>query len=86
MYLSDINEEFESLYSEILNLLDSYLIVKKFRDEFNISKESFQESKIFYLKMKGDYYRYLTEIANEENRQSLAESSETAYNQAFRTL
>ena len=32
--------------------------------------------------MKGDYYRYLTEIANEENRQSLAESSETAYNQA----
>ena len=33
-----------------------------------IPKASNPESKVFYLKMKGDYYRYLAEVAIGDNR------------------
>ena len=41
-------------------LLDTYLIVKA----------TAAESKVFYLKMKGDYFRYLAEVATGEERAS----------------
>ena len=37
-------------------------------DKFLIPKASNAESKVFYLKMKGDYYRYLAEVATGETR------------------
>ncbi|XDV53992.1 hypothetical protein PO909_022374 [Leuciscus waleckii] len=55
--------------------LDQYLI--KNCDETQL------ESKVFYLKMKGDYYRYLAEVATGEKRASAVESSEGAYKEAF---
>ncbi|TKS80734.1 14-3-3 protein gamma-2 [Collichthys lucidus] len=49
--------------------------------EMNCS-ETQHESKVFYLKMKGDYYRYLAEVATGEKRATVVESSEKAYNEA----
>lgn len=37
-------------------------------DKYLIPKASNPESKVFYLKMKGDYYRYLAEVATGETR------------------
>lgn len=37
-------------------------------DKHLILKASNPESKVFYLKMKGDYYRYLAEVATGETR------------------
>lgn len=39
-------------------------------DKFLIPKASNAESKVFYLKMKGDYYRYLAEVAQGDQRTS----------------
>ena len=39
-------------------------------DKFLIPKASAPESKVFYLKMKGDYYRYLAEVAGGDERKS----------------
>ena len=45
-------------------LLDSHLI-----PHTNTKEDT--ESKVFYLKMKGDYYRYLAEVANDEKKKGM---------------
>ncbi len=45
-------------------------VLQNLLDKFLIPKASNAESKVFYLKMKGDYYRYLAEVATGENRNS----------------
>ena len=52
-------------------------------DKFLIPKASTPESKVFYLKMKGDYYRYLAEVAIGDNRSIVIEDSQQAYSEAF---
>ena len=39
-------------------------------DKYLVPKASNAESKVFYLKMKGDYYRYLAEVATGDSRNS----------------
>ena len=38
---------------------------------------------VFYLKMKGDYYRYLAEVASPEQRPAVVEDSAKSYGAAF---
>ena len=38
---------------------------------------------MFYLKMKGDYYRYLAEVAVGDTRATVLEDSQKAYQEAF---
>jgi len=52
-------------------------------DKYLIPKASNPESKVFYLKMKGDYYRYLAEVAIGDNRNTIVETSQKAYQDAF---
>jgi hypothetical protein len=40
-------------------------------DKYLIPKASSAESKVFYLKMKGDYFRYLAEVATGETRNGM---------------
>ncbi len=57
-YREKIEKELRDICQDVLQLLDKYLI----------AKASNPESKVFYLKMKGDYYRYLAEVATGDNR------------------
>ena len=57
-YKTKIEGELDKYCNEILNLIDSQLI----------PKSSSTEAKVFYFKMKGDYYRYLGEVAVEDDR------------------
>ncbi|CAF1003158.1 unnamed protein product [Adineta steineri] len=55
-------------------------------DKYLIPKATTAESKIVYLEMKGDYYRYLTEITVGSEQQTILNDADTACrtaNQAF---
>jgi len=72
-YREKIEKELKDICQEVLNLLDKFLV----------PKATTAESKVFYLKMKGDYYRYLAEVATGDERQKVIEESQRAYNDAF---
>jgi len=72
-YREKIETELRDICKDVLALLDKFLI----------PKASNAESKVFYLKMKGDYYRYLAEVAIGETRTVVIEDSQRAYSEAF---
>lgn len=71
-YRGKIETELSKICDGILNLLESNLIP---------SAQS-PESKVFYLKMKGDYHRYLAEFKTGAERKDAAESTLLAYKSA----
>ncbi|CAL5440090.1 unnamed protein product [Camellia sinensis] len=75
-YRGKIEAELSKICDGILNLLESHLI----------PSASSAESKVFYLKMKGDYHRYLAEFKTGSERKEAAESTLLAYKSAESTL
>lgn len=73
-YLEKIKEELVKMCNEVLKLLDDTLIPNS-KDSDNT------ESEVFYLKMKGDYFRYLVEVCSEDDKES-REKSKKAYEEA----
>jgi len=73
-YREKVEKELRDICYDVLGLLDKYLI----------PKASNPESKVFYLKMKGDYYRYLAEVATGDQR-TMVDDSQKAYQEAFDT-
>ncbi|KAK1361788.1 G-box regulating factor 6 [Heracleum sosnowskyi] len=71
-YRDKVENELSDVCAGVLKLMDSHLVPS--------AKES--ESKVFYLKMKGDYYRYLAEFKIGEERKQAAEETMIAYKAA----
>ncbi|KAG5535306.1 hypothetical protein RHGRI_023172 [Rhododendron griersonianum] len=71
-YRGKIEAELSKICDGILGLLDSHLI----------PMASNAESKVFYLKMKGDYHRYLAEFKAGAERKEAAENTLLAYKSA----
>lgn len=89
-YRQKVEKELRNVCNEVLNLLSSFLIPNANEEANkpetdNEAVEKVVESKVFYLKMKGDYYRYLAEVAKDEEKQEIISNSEEAYDQAFTT-
>ncbi|KAI6192283.1 14-3-3 protein [Aphelenchoides bicaudatus] len=72
-YREKVEKELKEICHDVLDLLDKYLI----------PKAGNPESKVFYLKMKGDYYRYLAEVATGDDRTAVVEKSQQSYQEAF---
>lgn len=72
MMHEQVEKELQDICSSILSLLDEYLI----------PTASSGESKVFYLKMKGDYHRYLAEFKTGTERKEAAEQTLLAYKAA----
>uniref|UniRef100_A0A3Q1HQ68 14-3-3 domain-containing protein n=1 Tax=Anabas testudineus TaxID=64144 RepID=A0A3Q1HQ68_ANATE len=72
-YRVKIESELQEICHDVLNLLDKFLI----------PNASQAESKVFYLKMKGDYFRYLSEVASGDSKKDTVENSQQAYQKAF---
>lgn len=68
-----IEEELDTICGEVLKLLEKYLIPK------SVSTES----KVFYLKMKGDYYRYKAEYTHEKKKEEVMKEAEDSYMDAM---
>ncbi|KAL9270091.1 14-3-3-like protein [Drosera capensis] len=71
-YRSKIEKELSEICDGILKLLDTRLI----------GSAAGGDSKVFYLKMKGDYHRYLAEFKVGAERKASAESTLAAYKDA----
>ncbi|MED6232954.1 hypothetical protein ATANTOWER_004798 [Ataeniobius toweri] len=72
-YREKIEKELKDICNDVLVLLDKYLI----------PKAEAAESRVFYLKMKGDYFRYLAEVATGDEKDGIIKDSQNAYQQAF---
>ncbi|XP_060620825.1 14-3-3 protein gamma-like [Anolis sagrei] len=73
-YRETIRRELEAQCLEILGLLDHGLLKH--------CHETDKESRAFYLKMKGDNYRYLAEVAQSDTKEMLVKSAVQAYEEA----
>ena len=75
-YKIKIEEELRYICKEVLDLLDNHLIKNADSDQI--------ESKVFYQKMKGDYKRYIAEVATGDDRDEVVTESEKAYDDAYK--
>merc|ERR1711948_227044 len=71
-YKSKVEEELNNICNDILDLLSKTLI----KDSLSA------EPKVFYQKMKADYYRYLAEFAVNEQKSMHSKEAEAAYTEA----
>lgn len=71
-FKKQVEGELNQLCEEIIKMLDDKLIPTS--DD--------NSSKVFYLKMKGDYYRYVAEYVNPEKREEVAKKAFEAYSKA----
>ncbi|KAM9777343.1 14-3-3 protein zeta/delta-like [Neosynchiropus ocellatus] len=75
-YRKVVEDELHDICKTVLTLLDTFLIKKAVEEEK-------AESEVFYLKMKGDYYRYLAEVASEDLKDGIIKDSQEAYKEAM---
>merc|ERR1712157_330206 len=71
-YCAKVEAELDKICNTILGVLDTNLVPKCSQDE----------SKVFYLKMKADYYRYIAEFTDGDKKTKAAESARVAYTEA----
>jgi len=72
-YRVKVETELQGICDTILGSLDSALIPG--------AKDA--ESKVFYHKMKGDYYRYIAEFTDGDNKTQAANNAKLAYDDAM---
>src|SRR3990167_1382632 len=71
-YRGKVEKELSGICNDILEVLDKFLL----------PSAASGESIVFYIKIKGDYYRYLAEFASGDTRENAAAESLAAYKKA----
>merc|ERR1712139_391416 len=71
-YCRKVEEELDDICGTILQLLNGNLL----------DKASTDESKVFYHKMKADYYRYMAEFKDGDAKKQAAEDARKSYEEA----
>nr|QVG73989.1 FT9 [Tamarix hispida] len=71
-YRGKVESELNDVCASILKLIEANLV----------PSASSSESKVFYLKMKGDYHRYMAEFKVGDDRKAAAEETMVAYKDA----
>lgn len=74
-YRAKVEKELHRICTDILSLLDEHLI----------KAATSSESRVFYYKMKGDYFRYISEFSPEGQKEEPAKKAQEAYESATQT-
>jgi len=89
-YRLKVEKELNDVCQAVLDLLTKFLIPNVSEQLKNptatdgsTNPTNLVESKVFYQKMKGDYYRYLAEVAVGEKRKEVIQLSHDAYDAAY---
>jgi len=72
-YAGKIEKELNDICADVMDVLDNHLI----------NHATAEESKVFYHKMKGDYFRYKAEFTAEDKRKEASQHSLEAYQKAL---
>jgi 14-3-3 protein epsilon len=67
-----VKEELDNFCNDVLHIIDSAVL----------KHATSPESKVFFLKMKGDYYRYLAECSAGEQQSKISQGGLQAYQEA----
>jgi len=81
------NSKFLYLVTDLKQLLEKELNewcdrMLKLIDNYLLKKANSAESKVFYLKMKGDYFRYIAEFSTGDTHTQISNNSMNAYKEA----
>jgi 14-3-3 protein epsilon len=74
-YKKKIQTELTSICNDLIDLLDKSLITAASKDD----------AKVFYYKMKGDYFRYISEVCKGDEYTKAGDNALAAYNLATTT-
>ena len=70
---ANLKKELDQICEQIQNIIDKYLL----------PNASNSETKVFYLKLKGDYYRYKCEFDADEDFPTTCDKAEKVYKEAY---
>ncbi len=73
--MKKLEEEVVNMCKDMLNLITKHLLPKA-------KRAGALESEVFYLKMQGDYFRYVAEVGDGERLEKATERALDSYNKA----
>jgi 14-3-3 protein epsilon len=76
-YIKEIKDKIETELNQICAQIQSVI------DKFLIPNATDVENKVFYLKLKADYYRYKCEFANGKEFDEACDNAEKVYKEAY---
>jgi len=76
-YIKEIKDKIESELNQICAQIQSVI------DKYLIPNATDVENKVFYLKLKADYYRYKCEFANGKEFDDACDNAEKVYKEAY---
>ena len=71
-----IQRDINDICNKMINLCDNYLL----------NKTEKNETKILYLKLRGQYYRYLSDVSENEQQKDANKNAINSFNEAFELI